>query len=237
MQFYEKLKGLRKGKGLTQEELAETLHVSRSAVAKWENGLGLPSEDSLEEIAVFFGIAREELLTDRETESIIVEKNGKIFRQKKWLITLITLACALLIAATVLLCTFLNRAEEPPPGGGGESVLTGITAGFNAEYETLNGPEKIRVYRLKTGERYEFTVRPIQRGSNQIVLSKTGVDVYYDKQLFEFDEGDYFEGDEREGTPTDEFPFYFTCNVSTAYTEIFVKAAGYWCKVNVIIEN
>ena len=47
MEFSEKLKELRQQKGVSQTKLAADIHISRSAVAKWENGLGLPSEDSL----------------------------------------------------------------------------------------------------------------------------------------------------------------------------------------------
>ena len=47
MEFHEKLQELRKKKGLTQEELAEMLFVSRTAVSKWETGRGYPSIDSL----------------------------------------------------------------------------------------------------------------------------------------------------------------------------------------------
>lgn len=49
MEFNEKLSQLRKAKGLTQEELAEALYVSRTAVSKWESGRGYPSIDSLKE--------------------------------------------------------------------------------------------------------------------------------------------------------------------------------------------
>ena len=54
MEFNEKLQELRKQKGLTQEELAVTLFVSRTAVSKWESGRGYPNIESLKTIAEFF---------------------------------------------------------------------------------------------------------------------------------------------------------------------------------------
>ena len=42
MEFYEKLQALRREKGLTQEQLARQLYVSRTAVSKWESGRGYP---------------------------------------------------------------------------------------------------------------------------------------------------------------------------------------------------
>ena len=44
MEFSEKLKELRSEKGISQAKLAADIHISRSAVAKWENGLGLPEK-------------------------------------------------------------------------------------------------------------------------------------------------------------------------------------------------
>ena len=54
MEFQEKLQQLRKQKGLTQQELADLLYVSRTAVSKWESGRGYPNIDSLKAIAAFF---------------------------------------------------------------------------------------------------------------------------------------------------------------------------------------
>ncbi len=63
MEWNEKLQALRKQKGLTQEELAQALYVSRTAVSKWESGRGYPNIDSLKAIAAFFGITIDELLS------------------------------------------------------------------------------------------------------------------------------------------------------------------------------
>ena len=68
MEFHEKLQKLRKDKGLTQEELAEILYVSRTAVSKWESGRGYPSIDSLKDIAAYFQVSLDDLLS---TEKII----------------------------------------------------------------------------------------------------------------------------------------------------------------------
>ena len=63
MEFHEKLQALRKQKGLTQEELAAALYVSRTAVSKWESGRGYPNIDSLKALAKFFSVTVDELLS------------------------------------------------------------------------------------------------------------------------------------------------------------------------------
>ena len=66
MEFHEKLQELRKSRGLTQEELAEALYVSRTAISKWESGRGYPSIDSLKEISRFFSVSIDELICPQE---------------------------------------------------------------------------------------------------------------------------------------------------------------------------
>jgi len=73
MEFNEKLQELRKRKGITQEELAETLYVSRTAVSKWESGRGYPNIDSLKAIAKFYGVTIDELLSGDELLTIAEE--------------------------------------------------------------------------------------------------------------------------------------------------------------------
>ena len=76
MEFYEKLQELRKSRKLTQEELAEALYVSRTAISKWESGRGYPSIDSLKAIAGFFSVSIDELLS-ADTLVSIAEKENK----------------------------------------------------------------------------------------------------------------------------------------------------------------
>ena len=73
MEFYEKLQELRKQKGLTQEELAESLYVSRTAISKWESGRGYPNIDSLKAISKFFSVTIDELLSGEEVLTIAEE--------------------------------------------------------------------------------------------------------------------------------------------------------------------
>lgn len=73
MEFNVKLQELRKQKGLTQEELAEVIFVSRTAVSKWESGRGYPNIDSLKAISKFFGVTIDELLSGNELLSIAEE--------------------------------------------------------------------------------------------------------------------------------------------------------------------
>jgi transcriptional regulator with XRE-family HTH domain len=76
MEFHEKLQELRKHKGLTQEELADQLFVSRTAVSKWESGRGYPNIESLKAIAKFFGVTIDQLLSGDEL-LVIAEEDSK----------------------------------------------------------------------------------------------------------------------------------------------------------------
>lgn len=66
MEFHEKLQELRKQRELTQEELAESLFVSRTAISKWESGRGYPNIESLKAISKFFSVSIDELLSGEE---------------------------------------------------------------------------------------------------------------------------------------------------------------------------
>ena len=75
MEFNEKLQELRKQKGITQEELAERLYVSRTAVSKWESGRGYPNIESLKALASFFSVTVDELLSTDQVLTIAETDN------------------------------------------------------------------------------------------------------------------------------------------------------------------
>lgn len=82
MGFRDKIKELREEKGLSQQAVADSIYVSRSAVAKWENGLGLPSKESLRLLSEFYNIDENDLLKEQIYEKELVSKNIKINRMK-----------------------------------------------------------------------------------------------------------------------------------------------------------
>lgn len=62
MNLADRIQQLRKRKGISQEELADRIGVSRQAVSKWENGTSDPSTSNLLAIARLYGVSAEELL-------------------------------------------------------------------------------------------------------------------------------------------------------------------------------
>lgn len=83
MDFGKKLQQLRKAKEWTQEQLAEELFVSRTAISKWESGKGYPNIDSLKSISKLFSVSIDDLLSGEELVSLAADENrtniNKIF--------------------------------------------------------------------------------------------------------------------------------------------------------------
>ena len=97
MEFSEKLQNLRKKKGMTQEELAAELYVSRTAISKWESGKGYPSIDSLKEISKYFSVTIDELLSSEELITAAQCENSRNISDLLDLLTGLTDIMALLM--------------------------------------------------------------------------------------------------------------------------------------------
>lgn len=71
------LKILRKEKGLTQEQLAEILHVSGRTISRWETGINMPDLSILIQIAEFYDVEIKEILDGERKGGIIMDKELK----------------------------------------------------------------------------------------------------------------------------------------------------------------
>ena len=139
MEFKENLKQLRIKNGLTQAQLAEKLFVSRSTVAKWENGLGLPNPDSMAELEKLFGIGETDLATN-EPEKVIINKN-----QNETYITLYFIDCICFFVDGMF--TFSKRTpicDLDKPIAGYFSGLCGCNYSFRYSTVTVYAPSCTR---------------------------------------------------------------------------------------------
>ena len=119
MEFHEKLAELRKSKGLTQEELAEALFVSRTAISKWESGRGYPSIDSLKGISHFFSVTIDELICSQEMITAAEDDRKAILGRY---VSVICNMLDILTAVLLFLPVFGNGADSPA-----SAALFGLT--------------------------------------------------------------------------------------------------------------
>ena len=92
MKLPDKIIKLRKATGISQEELAEQLNVSRQAISRWENGSALPDAQNILQISKLFGVTADYLLNDDyESDSDIpavktaTQETENLFLRKKQL--------------------------------------------------------------------------------------------------------------------------------------------------------
>lgn len=90
----EKLKQLRNESGLTQEQVAEKLNCTRSAIARWETDKGIPDITNLIAISELYNVTIDELIKDNEK----VEQKVKVdSKAKKWHLLVIIYLIAIVV--------------------------------------------------------------------------------------------------------------------------------------------
>lgn len=95
MELSEKIQKLRKENNLTQEQFADKIFVSRTAVSKWETGRGTPSIDSLQMIAKAFDIKLDDLLSGEEIVEIAKSENKERITRFSSFVEAIVNVCAI----------------------------------------------------------------------------------------------------------------------------------------------
>ena len=84
MNFAEKLQALRKEKGVSQENLAEALGVSRQAISKWESGQYFPEIEKLVVLSSFFNVTVDSLLKEEQTALPAEDVPLKEYTRPRW---------------------------------------------------------------------------------------------------------------------------------------------------------
>lgn len=117
----EKLYQLRKKSGLSQEQLAEQINVSRQAISKWESGSAFPESEKLIIISKYFGVSVDYLLKD-EVEDDTKTANNEAGKNPKMLAGLII--CIAGIVAMILWGLFFILRPEASNQMSESSMIT-----------------------------------------------------------------------------------------------------------------
>ena len=113
MMFADKLKELRKKKGVTQAQLADSIYVSRSLIAKFETGASYPNKETLEKIALYFSVSVSELVGENETVLIAVENKKLSQRIEFW--SLVAILAITFISVIMVFVPFLRGSRYVYP--------------------------------------------------------------------------------------------------------------------------
>lgn len=105
MTFGEKLKHLREDEGMTQDELAAKLYVSRTAVSKWETNRSYPSIDSLKAIQRLFDVSIDDLISDEDVQGSLLARQRES-RKYYWC----AIGCFALALVVCLVSLFVYNA-------------------------------------------------------------------------------------------------------------------------------
>ncbi len=109
MSTMERIKKLRIERGISQEELAERVNVSRQTISKWENGLAVPSGDNLARLGKALEVPVDALLNKNWTPPEVQVVEVPVSQPRRW--RLWVLLAALTVAAGILIGVFLSQKQ------------------------------------------------------------------------------------------------------------------------------
>ena len=106
---------LRKNAGLTQLEFGEKFNYTDKTVSRWENGSIIPSVEILKQIADFYGVSLDYLVTEHKSSKEFTSTIGKIVNPKKRIIFIaLDVTVIWLIAMTVFVASMFNLGTLDP---------------------------------------------------------------------------------------------------------------------------
>lgn len=110
MEIRNKIKGARTQIGLTQEEAAEALKVSRQTISNWENGKSLPDIMSVIRMSELYQISLDELLKGDHAMMNKIERDTKLVKTEKKIILFTWIS----VVIGIIILTFDNIFEGNP---------------------------------------------------------------------------------------------------------------------------
>ena len=185
MEFKDRLKELRLLRGLSQTQLAKAIFVSRSAVAKWENGLGFPNEGSLQALIDFFGVPSDHFST-QDSETVIVKKNQIINRLSRCLIGITSIIGTLLLTILILLLMGYRFTSASAVSSYYHKYPTIRTEGYDFYFNDSTAPTGVEVVKKYSPWLFKNIEHSIQN-----MLSPDGkvigaVSIYPDRNCYHY---------------------------------------------------
>jgi len=109
----ENLTELRKQAGLTQQQLAKELNYSDKTISKWELGYAIPSVDVLIDLAKFYGVSLDYIVTQNEVKAEIENKKVHKYLDHKLSALLLLNTIVILVATVVFVWTCISESVQP----------------------------------------------------------------------------------------------------------------------------
>lgn len=143
MQICERLKEARKNTGMTQEEVAEKVLVSRVTISNWENGKSLPDIASLISLSNLYSISLDDLVKGDSKMTEKVKKDAKDLQTKTRVIITVAVI-AVIFGIGYLICRIIGGAPKEFAGAAAPWVFLGIgTAGAITYLGTMEKSEEV----------------------------------------------------------------------------------------------
>ena len=140
----DKIRKLRISENLTQQQLADQLHVTKQAISKWENGKSIPDITSVELIAAFFGVSSDYLISDsiEEVKPEVTVTSPNLSKRMNKLTVVLASALAVMLAAVIALSValgvFVNDSKRDKPVEVNGLVFTYLSDNTEVDLHVIN---------------------------------------------------------------------------------------------------
>ena len=141
MQICERLKAARKNSGMTQEEVAEKIHVSRVSISNWETGKTLPDIASLIELSDLYHITLDELVKGDPKMTEKVKNDVKASQSKTRVIIAVTVI-TLIFGIAYVICRFIGGGPKEFASAAAPWVIMAIGLAAYAAMQTSESDSK-----------------------------------------------------------------------------------------------